>query len=344
MIRLGHVEVSERAKDLVMLALNENKIGQTDFVTKFEDAMAAWLGVKYAVAVSSGTMADTAALAALKHLNPGKDEVIVPALTFIAQVNAIHYNHLKPVFVDVRPDLLLDRAEVETKLSSKTLCVFPVHLLGRPHFGTYSVPVIEDSCEAMGTANIGWGTLQTYSFFPSHTLTTGEGGLIATNNKELADLCRKFINHGKVDNISFHFDAIGYNGKMSSVNAALGLGMTDQLDSIIKARQRNYRLISGQNANGISPHAVPFRASSRAHRDAALEILRQNGIECRNLFSSIPTQEAAYAHLGHRLGEFPIAERVGDVGLCVPVHHGLTEDDCHKIRTLGESLALTHWE
>jgi dTDP-4-amino-4,6-dideoxygalactose transaminase len=358
-IRLGHIKVNERTKDLVALALEQDKLGQTDFITRFEQEFAKWAGTKFAVAVASGTVADTVALAVLKYLNPAKTEVIVPALTFVAQTNSIIYNGLSPVFVDVSSALLMRPEDAAQKINSKTLCVFPVHLLGRPcdmtgykqMTGAYKVPMIEDTCEAMGSqfdGNMcGWrkcgtfGEMGTFSFFPSHTITTGEGGMITTDNEELATLCRKFVNHGKTSSLEFHFDAVGFNGKMSSLQAAVGLGTLPEADSIIAARRENFFALGGREENRyelVSPHGAPFMASSRAHRDACLEILRQNGIECRNLFSSLPTQETVYKHLGHRLGDFPVAERIGDVGFYVPVHQGLSEEQLEQMKQIIATL------
>lgn len=287
--------------------------------------------MKYCVAVSSGTMADTIALAVLKNTYPGKNEVVVPALTFIAQVNAITYNGLKPVFIDGPNGYVSAR---------NALCFFPVHLLGKPwRWDINTIPVIEDSCEAMGSEINGKkcgsiGDIGTFSFFPSHTITTGEGGMISTNNEDYAKLARRLRNHGKINAHDFHFDVIGFNGKMTSIHAALGLEMLKEIDKIIEKRRQNFLALGGVEAQGeyISPHAFPVICASEQERDWALGNLREAGIECRNLFSSIPTQEKAYAHLGHSIGDFPFSEDIGRRGLYVPCHQGLSDTDIEKIK------------
>jgi len=357
MIRLGHVSLNEKAKDLVNLVLEKGSIGQSEMVSQFEEAFAKWLGVKHCIATASGTIADTVALAVLKYFNPTKDEVIVPALTFVAQINAVHYNHLKPVFCDVlsAPYFYLDPAYSTNKINKKTLCIFPAHLLGVPApieaTGNYlGVPIVGDACEALGSTHLlhdahykvgSFGAMTTFSFFPSHTITTGEGGMIATNDSDYAEVARRLITHGKISNNDFHFDVIGFNGKMSSLQAAVGLGMMDELDSIVSQRRMNLMKLGGKLSTfygSICPHAMPYMAKSREHREAILEILRVRGIECRNLFSCIPTQEPAYAHLGHRPGDFPIAEDIGNRGFYVPCHQGLSEEDIQLIKKTIEAV------
>jgi len=338
MIRLSHVsipyETAERVKQMIL----RGEIGQSEAIEEFEAAFARWLGVRHCVAVSSGTMADTIALAVLKHFYPGRNEVVVPALTFIAQVNAITYNGLKPVFVDHGDD----PSEV---VGRDTLALFPVHLLGKPvdlqGWRSLHFPIVEDSCEAMGSSFFNKscgavGEMGTFSFFPSHTISTGEGGMITTNSEDLANMARRMRNHGKISSADFHFDVIGFNGKMTAIQAAIGLGMVRELDSIIKRRRQVFFELGGEEKPGefISPHAFPVICESEQRRDSLLQHFRAAGIECRNLFSSIPTQEKAYAHLGHKLGDFPVAEDIGRRGLYVPCHSGLRAEDIQKIKAV----------
>lgn len=333
MIKLSYVKIPQTAVERVKKLMEDGIIGHSEVIAEFEESFGAWVGSKYAIAVSSGTMADTIALAVLKAFYPGKDEVIVPALTFIAQVNAITYNGLKPIFVD---------RYQEMGSTDKTLCHFPVHLLGKPSIRNKgSVPLIEDSCEAMGSSMWGKkcgtiGDLGTFSFFPSHTMTTGEGGMIVTDNKDYADLAKRLRNHGKISATSFHFDVIGFNGKMTSLQAAIGIESLKSIDSVIHKRRENFYLLGGMENPGetISPHAFPVICKDRNERDFLLKRLNDEGIECRNLFSSIPTQEFAYAYLNHRLGEFPIAEGIGYRGLYVPCHQGLSIEDITKIKEI----------
>lgn len=341
MIKLSHVFVSEEAIERVTGLLRNGKVGQSEVIEEFEQAFAKWLGVKHCIAVSCGTMADTIALAVLKHFYPGRNKVIVPAHTFIAQVNAITYNGLEPVFID-GPDGFF------TINKNSYLCFFPVHLLGVPwrHELNGMLPVIEDSCEAMGSMvdGVKCGTkcdMGTFSFFPSHTITTGEGGMISTNNDDYASLARRLRNHAKAANEDFTFNEIGFNGKMTSLQAALGIEALKTIDEVIENRRKNFFALGGSEALGdfISPHAFPLKFESRYKRDRAIISFREKGIDCRKFFSSIPTQEKAYAHLGYKLGDFPLAEEHGEKWLYLPVHQGLSEEDLKKISDVAYARA-----
>ncbi len=326
MIRLGTVEVNDTSKRLVNKALDEGMIGQSPLIEEFEQKFAEKIGSRHAIAVCSGSMADIIALAVMKEIH-GRTEVILPALTFAAQLNAVLINGLTPVFYD-------DIGDVGELITNDTLCVFPVHLLGvRTELDDWGVPIVEDACEAMGTEGCGTtGDVGTFSFFPSHTITTGEGGMIVTNDDRIASIARQLRNHGRRTGQNFRFDLVGFNGKMSAVNAAIGIGMLEDFDDIVKRRKANYKKLGG--TLDICPHAFPALYSSREERDAKLEELRENGVEARNLFSCLPTQELAYKFLRKREGQFTHSEYVGDCGLYVPCHQDLTDAEIKKIKSL----------
>lgn len=329
-ISLTEVVVSDLAVKRVEAVLRSGRIGQGQVIEEFEHRFAEWIGSKYAIAVSSGTMADTIALAILKNFYPNQKKVIFPAHTFAAQLNAVIYNGLTPVFYDDGNDEAIKRFEYDE--NDEYLCWFPVHLLGMKAKTSISnkYPIIEDACEAMGSEWKGkklgtLGDIGTFSFFPSHTMTTGEGGMVVTNNFEYAEFAKKLRNHGKNSGKDFHFDVVGFNGKMTSIQAALGIEALKTVDADIAQRRSNYLFLGGKESDDlcISPHAVPVFCKSELERDALMKKLNDNGVECRNFFSSLPTQENAYRMFGHKLGDFPIAERAGECGLYVPCHQYL---------------------
>ena len=328
MISFSVINVNSGAKMMMMEALNNNNIGQTEVIKEFERKFAEFMGVKYAIAVANGTMADTIALAVLKHKYPNKKKVIVPALTFIAQINSIYYNHLEPVFYDYKGEFEID---------DDTLCFFPVHLLGKPtRIPNLDIPVIEDACEALGSKLDGeycgtMGDMGTFSFFPSHVLSTGEGGMIVTDNEEYSDLAKRLRNHGKIKGDEFHFDIIGFNGKMNAMEAIIGLSLVNELPFLFKKRNKNFIYLGGKEEPGeyVVPHGFP---AFYENRDEKMKELKERGIDCRNLFSSIPTQEVAYKHLGYKLGDFPKSEIIGSRGLYVPCHQGINRRELEYIR------------
>lgn len=350
-IGLGAVVVTERARELILKAVDQGQIGQGPLVREFEEEVARWFGVRHAVAVANGTAADAIALAAVREVSDGRDEVIVPALTFVAQINALYYRHLRPVFVDVGEDFQIDVERIEEKVGSRTLAIMPVHLLGRPArmdpimeiARRHGLWVIEDACEALGSryrdrlcGTI--GDAGCFSFFVSHSITTGEGGMILTNDDQLDSLARSLRNHGRLSDApldKFRFPRLGFSAKMNQMEAAIGLGVMPVLGEVLGARRSHMlvlnRLLGDHFAEGpgeyIVPHGYPVPFNNGDARDRALLRLHELGIEARPLFSSIPTQEAAHASLGYHEGDFPVAERIGRCGLYVPCHQNLTHDD-----------------
>lgn len=332
-ISLTEVRVSDKARRRVDEVLLSGRIGQGPLIQEFEEKFADWIGSKYAVAVASGTAADTIALATLKNLGNGETEVVMPALTFAAQLNAVLYNGLTPKFYDAGPHEM-------NHIDDAVLCEFPVHLLGIPR-QRFPIESIEDTCEAMGTTINGrkcgtFGVMGTFSFFPSHTMTTGEGGMIVTNDSECADMARTLRNHGKDSCQDFHFGVVGFNGKMTSIQAALGIEALKHVDADIRKRRDNWLYLGGKEPEGVkvSPHAFPVICKNRKERDSMMQRLVLNGIECRNLFSSLPTQERAYSFLGYKLGAFPQSEKIGDCGLYVPCHQYLEKQDLDRIKEI----------
>jgi len=289
MITLGTVNITDKTKELMKKALDEGRIGQGNYIQEVENRLAEFLGVKHVITTANGTLADASALAAARYKdNLGRNEVIVPALTFIAQVNAIYYNHLKPVFVDVGYDYQIDPEKIEEKITDKTLAIMPTHLLGRPAemekitslAKKYNLFVIEDACEALGSKyqdkHCGTiGDMGCFSFFVSHTVTTGEGGAVVTNSDELAEIVSSLRNHGRKGNKpeeKFIFPYLGFSGKMNCLEAIVGLGIIDELPNYIERRHQNMVQLnellgkdwfSEQNYEYIVPHAYPVMVKSR---------------------------------------------------------------------------------
>lgn len=357
MISLATSKITQEVRDNVNACLDENRIGGGRFIKEFEDNVAQYLGVKHAIAVNNGTMADMVAIAALKaqQPQPNKVEVIVPALTFTAQVASVIHLGLKPVFVDINKyNYQMDLDQVESKINENTLAIMAVHLLGRECDITQlqdiakrnNIFLMEDCCEAYGGeygigGKFGTGSsFGTFSFFPSHTITTGEGGMVVTNDDTCASLARQIMNHGRVsDKITekFHFSHLGFNGKISNLLASIGCAVAKTADDVIAKRRQNVTYLNDfldEHWHASSPHCYPIMCKNELERNLKLEFLEQNGVEARKLFSCLPTQEHAYRYLGYKLGDFPVAEEVGQKGLFLPIHQDLTEEDLERICAL----------
>lgn len=302
-ITVGTVNISQETKKRVMEVLDSNRLSSGKYVEKFEDKFAAYHGVKTAIAVSTGTDACTIGLAAVRDkLNSKCCEVIVPALTFVATVNAVIHAGLRPVFVDVERDTYnIDPEKIEEVITSDVLAIMPVHLFGRPCkmdrimeiARAKGVCVVEDASEAHGAVYQGqkvgtFGDLAAFSFYVAHIITTGEGGAIITNDEHLGNIARSLRAHGRacnckrcVLNISssrcplrfnlnrvdtrFYFERIGYSSKMNEVEAAIGLGQIDRLDEII--RKRRY------NLNFLNNHLKEFEEYFEIFRDGKEEVI-----------------------------------------------------------------------
>ena len=365
MITLGTINISNKTKELIKKALEEGAIGQGKYIQEFEKRLADFFGVKHVIATANGTLADAVALAAVKYRdNLKRNEVIVPALTFIAQVNAIYYNQLKPVFVDVDYDYEINIEKIEEKINDKTLAIMPTHLLGRPAkmdkiislAKKYNLFVIEDACEAMGSKyqNKFCGTIGDmgcFSFFVSHTITTGEGGAIFTNNDELAAMTYSLRNHGRKSDKpeeKFIFSRIGFSAKMNCLEAIIGLGIIDNLSCYMERRRQNIfklnkligeNLFSEKEKEHIVPHAYPIMVKSKEIRGKLLKLLPEKfGIEVRQIFYSVPTQSEAYKFLEEKKGAYPVAEDIGKRGLYVPCHQNLNDEDLLKISTVLKKI------
>lgn len=288
MIGVGAVDIGPKEKEYVNQVLESGLITAGPILDKFESDFAAIHGCKHGLFLNSGTDALRCALAALKEDNGWSDgdEVIVPALTFIATSNIVIQNGMKPVFVDVDSRTFnIDPAEIVFRITPNTRAIIVVHLFGLPCdmariqyiAKAYGLKVIEDSCETMGVKYKGqtvgsFGDIACFSTYAAHVITTGVGGLAITNNPTLARLMRSYANHGRdpqflgfrdskqlnpgkymderqmADVIAnrFTFQRVGYSARGTQLEAALGLGQLERLQEIVDQRSHNFFFLTLQ--------------------------------------------------------------------------------------------------
>lgn len=391
-IPFGTISITDESRALINEVLDSGRVSNGKYVREFEEKFAALTGTKEAVALSSGTDADALAMAVLYDFGAERgDEVIVPALSFVATGNSVLQAGFTPVFVDVERDTLnINPGLIEEKITAKTRAIMPVHLMGKPAdmdaigdiAGKHKLFVIEDAAEAHGGVykgrNVGTiGDMAAYSLYLAHIITTIEGGIITTNREDIAEIlrslrchgrackckvcvvntssgyCKKRFAHGR--DIRFVFERVGYSCKMNEVEAAVGIGSLKMYDRIIERRRYNLltmidRLgefdehiftIRQEENEKIGPHALPIivREGAPFGRDKLTDYLDRNGIDTRDLFASMPTQCPGFSFLGHKLGEFPEAEYLGDNGLHIGVHQDLTDEHIdYFVDTLGKFL------
>jgi dTDP-4-amino-4,6-dideoxygalactose transaminase len=277
-VPFGTITITETARRLINEALENRRISCGKLVREFEDRFAALLGVREAVAVSSGTDADILALAVLHDFGAQRgDEVIVPALSFVATGNAVVHAGFTPVFVDIeRHTLNIDPHQIEAAVTQRTRAIMPVHLMGKPaEMDTinaiaqkHGLVVVEDAAEAHGALYRGrpagsLGDLAAFSTYVAHIITTGEGGMVTTNREDYGDILRSLRSHGRNctckhcilnagadfcakrfrgeggEDVRFTFDRIGYSCKMNELEAAIGIGAMELYQDILKKRHDN---------------------------------------------------------------------------------------------------------
>jgi perosamine synthetase len=269
-VDMGGFTLSRYQKNLVNKVLDSGRITYGKMTQKFERMWAELHGVKYALFCNSGTSALQVAIHALKEQRDWKDgdEIIIPSVTFVATMNVVLHNNMKPVFADVSPVYYnIDPEQIEKSITKKTQAIIVVHLLGQPAemdrimeiAGKYGLAVIEDSCETVGVSYKGkmvgsWGDVGCFSTYASHLVVTGVGGFACTNDDDLAVRIKGLYNHGRdgiyhsiddnkkglsIINSRFNFTHSGYSYRCTELEAALGIGHLKRFKKELKKRQNN---------------------------------------------------------------------------------------------------------
>ena len=357
-INFGDLVIGDTAKRYLQRVLDRNWVSEGDNVKEFEEKFTAHFGYKHAIATSSGTDADICSCTALYDFGAKRgDEIITPALCFVATPNSILAAGFVPKFVDIELETLnIDPTKIEAAITDKTKAIMVVHTMGKPCemdtileiAKTYDLKVIEDACEAHGATYKGKvvgtiGDMGTFSFYTAHQIVCGEGGMVVTNNDKIAEVVRSVKSHGRPPgSIYFDFQRIGYNSKMNDLEAAIGLESIEQFEENFNKRKNNlYKLleltkelsdycyfIKEEDYEKVSPHAFPLVLKDEKYdRDRLYNYLESKGIQCKTLFGSLPTQHNAFTFLGYNYGQFPAAEYVGRNGLHFGMHQYITDDD-----------------
>jgi len=324
-------------------------------VKEFEASFASFCGCSHAVGVSSGTDALKLAYLAV-GVGPG-DEVIVPANTFIATAEAVSHIGARPVFVDVLDDATMDPAGLAAVVTDKTKAIVPVHLFGQParmdeilsFAGERGIPVIEDACQAHGARYKGrlcgsMGAAAAFSFYPGKNLgALGDGGAVTTSDAAIAESVSLLRNHGQSD--KYTHAAVGYCDRLHNLQAAFLKVKLPHLADWNAARQRAAAIYDAAIAGVPGVTRIPTRPDVEHvfhlyvieldHRDAVRDSLVAAGVEC-GIHYPVPLHlTPAYASLGYARGDFPVAERLAERILSLPMHPYLSEE---QIRQVVEQL------
>ena len=333
-------------------------IAQGPKVKEFEKKFADLCGVEYAVALNSGTAALHTSLYAL-GVKPG-DEVITVPFTFVATANSILMQGAKPVFVDVDDRTFnIDASLIEEKITDKTKAILGVHLYGQPFdlgkvqkiAKKHNLKVIEDCAQAVEAKYdnkvVGSiGDVGTFSFYATKNLITGEGGILTTNDRQIAELGRRFRHHGQSESTKYEYWDLGYNYRMMDIQAALGIAQLEKIEEITAKRISNAKKLS-EGLKMCDNIEIPYIEKNREHvfhlytiktqiRAKIMENLKKNNIGCGVYYPKPLHLHPFFKKLGYEEGDFPVSEQLSKEVLSLPVHPLVKDADIDKIiKTLG---------
>ena len=333
------------------------------YIGAFEEAFAKFCGVKHAIATNNGTTALHLALVAL-NLKHG-DEVIIPTVTYIATANAVRYCGATPVLVDVCPETMnINPKDIERRITSKTRGIIPVHLYGHPAdmhsineiAKRHNLWVVEDAAEAHGAEVLGvkvggLSTCATFSFFGNKIITTGEGGMVTTNDDDLAAKLRLFRGQGMDPNRRYWFLVVGYNYRMTNIQAAIGVAQMEEIEKALSDRKKIAAWYDDALADLQEKIILPVQQPWARHVYWMYNIFLRDGDEhrrddiMRKLYDMGETRPVFYPmHVLPPYLEdvvYPVADIWARRGINLPTHLGLTQDDISRVAdSLSKALAL----
>jgi perosamine synthetase len=357
MIPLAAPVVGERELRYVTDAVLSGWISsQGKYIGLFEEQFATLCGTNHAVAVSNGTVALHMALTAL-GIGPG-DEVIVPALTFVATASAVCHCHAKPVFVDIEESTWnIDPEKIEAAITPHTKAIIPVHLYGMPcrmdriialaH--QHKLWVVEDAAEAHGAEYQGkrmgsWGHIGCFSFYGNKIITTGEGGMVVTNDQALNDKLRILRDHGMNPQRRYWHDVVGFNYRMTNLQAAIGVAQLERWEKILATKDQirqwydSHISMKHLSIARATPDMRPVcwlytallnTSSGEMNRDALLEGLKAEGIDSRPVFFPVPAMPPYFENNWALL--YPVTRYVSERGFSLPSSVELNGKDLDRV-------------
>jgi len=352
MIPIAEPWIGEEELKYVTDAVKSGWIAKGDYIQKFEKKCAEFLGVNYAFAVCSGTAALEVALRALEL---DKKDAITSSCSCAATANGILHAGYNPIFVDIsKDDYNIDVNQIERHITNKTGVMIPIHLFGQPCnmdpimeiAKKHNLKVIEDCAQTFGAKYKGktvgtFGDLACFSFYANKILTTGEGGLVSTNNPELAEKIKLLRNQGQ--NYPFHHVVYSYNFKITNMQAAIGLGQIEKIKEIIQKRKDNAKIYF-QMLKDVKGLILPKEISGREHnffsfplmlKDKSKEefchFLEKKGIETRPIFCAMSEQPYFKKMFPDYKEKYPVNDEVYSKGFYVSCSPTLKKEEIKYI-------------
>jgi perosamine synthetase len=371
-VHLSRPDITEKEIQAVVEVLRTPNLSLGPKLPEFEQAFADYIGMRRAVAVNSGTSALHLCALAM-GIGPG-DEVITTPFTFIATSNIVLMVGAKPVFVDIDPVILnIDAEQIASKISAKTKAIIPVEVFGSPAgfdsicrvAAEHNLAVLEDSCEALGSSLNGkkcgtFGVMSTFAFYPNKQMSTGEGGMILTDDEAKADHCCALRNQGRGKTSGWlGHQMLGYNYRLSDINCALGIAQLARIEEMKAKRKKAARLYQ-QMLAGDERLTVPaeedgcdvnwfvfvVRLSNdfgKAQRDRVLDLMREAGVQVSNYFPPVHLQPFMVEQFGYKKGDFPVTEQVAERTIALPFYNNLSRDEadivCSELRTALDKVS-----
>jgi perosamine synthetase len=359
-IPLSSPDITDLERKAVLDVMNSRYLSLGPKMPEFEKMIARYIGIKHAVAVSSGTSGLHLCVKAL-GISEG-DEVITSPFSFVASANCLLYERAVPVFVDIDPNTFnLDVGQIETKITKHTKAILPVHVFGQPcdidavlkTAERHGLRVIEDACESIGATyknrKVGtFGDCGVFAFYPNKQMTTAEGGCIVTNNDEIATLCQSMRNQGRGNGQGWLLhERLGYNYRLSDIHCALGIAQLKRIDALLSKREKVAHIYNKllKNFPGVK---LPFNSPdvkiswfvyvvvlekiyTYEERNRILDGLRKQGIGCSNYFFPIHLQPFYIKMFGYKRGDFPIAESTADRTIALPFYSNLSKEEINYV-------------
>jgi perosamine synthetase len=362
MISIAKPVIDENEKQRVMDVLNSGMLSIGAVVKEFEEAFTGYTSTKYGVATSSGTSALHVALAA-SGIKEG-DKVITTPFTFIATSNSILYCGAKPIFCDIEEDTFnLDPRKIREILQKEkdVKAILLVHLYGHPCdmdeimniVREYKLVLIEDCAQAHGCYYDGkhvgnFGASGTFSFYPTKNMTTAEGGMVITNSEEVYKNSRFIREHGMSGAGAYDYSMLGYNYRMTNIEAAIGLGQMDKLAGFNNARAANAKYFN-EHLSDLEWLKIPAVKDKAVHcyhqytlkvrdRERFTKHLQDNGVGFKVFYPALIQDAPMYRDMGYNGNDCPVARRMCDEVVSIPVHPSLTKDDLEKIVSVIRSF------
>jgi len=356
--QIAKPNITAKEKDYVKKVLESGNLSLGPMYKLFEKRFARLIGTKYACSVSSGTAGLHLAMIAA-GIKAG-DEIITTPFSFIASANCILYVGAKPIFVDINPDTYnLNPKLIEKAITKKTKAILVVHIFGQACdmdpiikiAKKYRLKIIEDACESILASykrkKVGtFGQSAVFAFYPNKQITTGEGGMIVTDNRQVYELCSSLKNQGRTSDMQWlDHKYLGYNYRLDEISAALGVAQLERIKYLINQRAKIAKMYHKYLKAHHHLLKIPVVAKGNVDtwfvyviqvlkdidRDCLIGELAKNGIQTKNYLPSIHLFDFYKKTFGYKVGDFPISELVSSRSLALPFYIGLKETDIKYI-------------